>query len=300
MNSSALMSYAPIFIADEEGFFAEEGITMEYTTFNRTSEALPLVVSGDLDVYAGVLNAGLLNVLGQEPNFKVVADRGSISSEDPCLISAVVFRKSLYESGELRGPADLKGRIIVANTSGTVEYALTLYLAQVGLTLDDIIISDIPQAGWQDALANGTVDAIFTTEPRLFKVLQGGNAVLDENYKELRPYLQSSVLVFGKNLLIDHREIGIRFLKAYMRGVEQYQAGKTDHNVEILAKYTGEDTEVLQGACWPAIRTDGQINFDEGVDPYQQWAVMHGDLDAPITEEQFWDPSLLQEALSNP
>ena len=298
MNSSKLTSYAPIFIADDEGYFKEEGITMEYITFNRSTEAIPLIITGDLDVYAGALNAGLLNVLGQESHIKVVADRGVITPEDTCANQGILFRKSLYESGELTSPADLKGRTIAAANTGPSGYLLSLYLAQAGLTLDDVIISDIPSVGYLDAMANGTVDAIVTPELRLSNVLNGGNAVLAVNGADVYGYLQSSVLMFGKKLLIDNREVGLRFLKAYMRGIQQYQEGKTDRNVEIMVKHTGESEEIIRQACWITINNDGQVNFDKGVEPFQQWSVAQGDLDAPITEEQFWDPSLLKEALS--
>lgn len=298
MNSSALTSYAPIFIADAEGFFEDEGITMEYITFNRTTEAVPLIITGDLDIYAGSINAGIFNVLGQEENVKVVADRGYVSSEDTCANHGIMFNKALYDNGELTGPADLKGRVIASSTSGPSGYLLSLYLAQAGLTFDDVTISDVPVAGFIDAMANGTVDAIVAPELRLSQVMNDGNAVLAVSGADVYGDLQSSVVVFGKNLLVDNREAGIRFIRAYMRGIQQYNEGKTDRNVAIMAEYTGETEELLRAACWVTISKDGKINFDKAVSGFQQWSVAQGDLDAPITEQQFWDPSLLEEALA--
>lgn len=298
MNSSALTSYAPIFIADAEGYFEEEGITMDFITFNRSTEALPLIVNGDLDIMAGAVSAGFLNIVGQESSIKVVADRGSITPEDTCANHGILFRKTLYDSGELTKPADLKGRTIASSVSGPSGYFLSVYLAQAGLTFDDITISDVPTAGYFDAIANGSIDAIVAPEVRLTQALNDGHSVLVASGSDIYGDLQSSVLAFGKNLLVDNREAGIRFLKAYMRGVKQYQEGKTDRNVEIMVKYTSETEEIIRQACWVTINPNGQINFDQGVAPFQQWNIEQGYLDNPVTEEQFWDSSLLEEALA--
>jgi NitT/TauT family transport system substrate-binding protein len=298
MNSSQLTSYAPIFIADAEGFFAEEGITMEYIQFNRSTDAVPLILTGDLDVFAGAINAGILNVLRQEESIRVVADRGVITPQDTCANHGILFRKALVDSGELSGPADLKGRSIATATTGPSAYLLSEYLAQAGLTLNDVVINDVPPAGFIDAMANGTVDAIVAPELRLTQVINSGNAVLGVKGADVYGYLQSSILVFGKNLRVENREAGLRFMRAYMRGIQQYQEGKTDRNVEIMVKYTGETEEIIRQSCWITIAADGRIDFENGMMPFMEWSLQIGDIDAILTEEQFWDPSLLEETLA--
>jgi len=298
MNSSALTSYAPIFIAEAEGYFKDAGIKIEYVTFNRSTEAIPLIVNGDLDVYAGALSSGLLNVLGQEDSIKVVADRGHVSPDDTCTYHGILFRKDLYDSGAMTGPADLAGRTIASVTTGPSGYLLSLYLAQAGLTFDDVNISDVPTASFADAMSNGTIDVVATTELTLSRVLSSGNAVLAVRGADVYGSYQTSVLVFGKNLLVENREAGIRFLTAYLRGVRQYNEGKTDRNVEIMAQYTSESPEILRNACWVTINNDGSIDFKASVAGFQQWSIAQGQLDHAIMEEQFWDPSILKEALA--
>jgi len=298
MNSSQLTSYAPIFIADSEGFFEEEGITMEYIPFNRTTDALPLVISEDLDIFASALTSGLINVMNEEPSVRAVADRGVVTSDDTCANHGILFRKDLYDSGELKGPADLKGKTIASSESGPSGYLLKRYLEQAGLTFKDVIISDIPTASYIEAIANGTVDAIVSSEVRLTQVIREGNAVLGVRGADVYGRLQTSVLVFGKRLLVDDQEIGIRFLRAYMKGVQQYQAGKTDRNVEIMMEHTGETEDVIRQSCWITISPDGRMDFQAGVLPFLEWSFEQDEIDNIISEEQFWDPSLLESAVS--
>ncbi len=44
------ISFAPFFIAEEEGYFAEQGLQVELVRPGNVSEALAALVQGDLDV----------------------------------------------------------------------------------------------------------------------------------------------------------------------------------------------------------------------------------------------------------
>lgn len=294
MNYALVTSYAPIIIAEAEGYFAEYGIEIEKIAFNSSVEAIPLVVSGEMDIFAGAANAGILNVLGKEENIKAVADRGHISPEG-CTFQAIVVRKDLFESGEITEVKDLAEHTISTPPSGPGIYFLSKYLEQAGLTLDDVGITDIPTASYIDALKNKAVDAIVPTELHLSRLLAATDAVILARSENVVGNSQTSLLAFGKNLFKDNPDVGVRFMAAYLKDVEQYNKGKTEQNLQILAEATGESIEVLQNSCWIPINNYGSIDFS-AVDRYQQCAYQYGQMDAPITEEQFWDPSFLCEA----
>jgi NitT/TauT family transport system substrate-binding protein len=301
INSSPLTSFAPIFIAEAEGYFAEFGLKMDYLTFNKSTDAVPLMITGDLDVFAGSINAGILNVLRQENNVKLVADKGHITSGDNCTYLGLLVRKDLYESGKITGPADLARQTIASTSTGTSGYLLSSYLAQAGLTFDDVVLNDIPTAGYLDAFANKSVAVIVTPELHLSRILNGGNAVLLAGGESLVRAEQLGFIAFGKNLLVDHPDVGARFLAAYLKGVRQYNEGKTERNLQIMADATGETIDTLRSACWAPINSDGSIDFS-GVAGFQQWSISQGQLEAPVTEEQAYDPRFLTaaQALLNP
>jgi NitT/TauT family transport system substrate-binding protein len=293
--SGKLTSFAPIFIADKEGYFKEFGILLNYITLPRTSDALPLIVSGDIDIYPGALSAGLLNIISQEDNIKVVADRGHIQPGG-CTYLGILVRKDLYESGEVTSAAGLAGKTICTKPANDTGFVLDKYLGQAGLTMKDVTINEIPTVGWMDAFANKTLDAIVAPELHITRLINAGNAVLLAGAENIVGDFQLSVMVFGKNLLVNNRDTGVRFLAAYLKGVRQYNEGKTDRNLQIIAEATGEDIEMLKTACWVPIRPDGSIEFS-GVDAFQQWSIEQKQLDTPVSEEQFWDPSFLAAAM---
>ena len=295
INTSTQINYAPIYFAETEGYFEEYGIQLEGISFARLPEAVPLLVSGQLDVYAGPITTGLLNVFGQEPYVKAVADRGRMA-EGSCTFQALLVRKDLYDSGEVRGPADLAGKTIASTTSATKGYQLYYYLALAGLTFDDVNVSDLPQTSYLDAFENKAVDLIITPETFLTRLMMQGNAVILSTAEEGIGPLQSSIIAFGPRLINDDPELGARFMAAYLKGVQKYNEGKTEENLALLVEKTGEALDLLEQACWVPIREDGWIDFDE-VDPFQQWSKQMGQLDETITEEQFWDPSFIEEGM---
>jgi NitT/TauT family transport system substrate-binding protein len=82
---------------------------------------------------------------------------------------------------------------------------------------------------------------------------------------------------------------------ANLKAVRQYNQGKTKRNLDILAKHTGLDRELLEEVCWPAIRNNGQIHIESVMD-YQAWAMKKGFLDKEVAPNQFWDPRFIDYA----
>jgi hypothetical protein len=106
------------------------------------------------------------------------------------------------------------------------------------------------------------------------------------------PDHQFSFIMFGRYLLETNRDAGIRFLAAFRRGVAQFSQGKTERNLEILTRETGEERSILEEACWPVMRPSGRIGLPSLL-AYQQWAREHGYIDVEATPEQLWDSSFV-------
>ena len=294
INDTININYAPIIFAEKMGYFAEYGIELEKVKFTHVADAIPLLGSGHLDVYAGSVTSGFLFVLGEEPNIKVVADRGLVTPGQ-CTFLAFLIRKDLVESGQVQGPADLAGLEINATASNPTGYLLSEYLKGSGVSMNDIILTNLPEATYVDAFANKTLDGIITPEIKVTRTLKGGDSVILAAMEDVVGNYQSSVLTFGKGLIKDNPEVGVRFMAAYLKGLEIYHQGKTEENLQILHEALGEEIELLQEACWVYIHPQGLIDFANIV-PFMNWSVENGYLDAPITEEQYWDPSFLRAA----
>ncbi len=287
------ISYAPFSIAEKEGYFAEQGIQIEFVQMGFANTT-PALAQGELDVTAGFISAGTLNAMARGARLKIVADKGYIAPTG-CASTALTARRALVEAGELENPAQLKGRRIVMDPATVEGYYVEKLLSTVGLTLEDIEIVDIPTPAELEALEKGTVDLTASSEPWVTRLVQAGHAVLWKPASALIPDFQFAFVLYGPTLLDESPDVGRRFMVAYFKAVRQYNQGKTERNLELLAEFTGLEQELLTQVCWPQFRDNGEINVQSVLD-FQAWVVEKGYLDSPVTEEQFWDPSFVEYA----
>jgi len=294
VRRSPFLSYAPFFIAEEEGYFAEQGLQIEWVAIQRPPDAVPLLAQGEMDVSSDMTTVGLVNAMAQGAKIKFVADKGYL---DPagCTYNALIASRALVEAGELEGPAQLKGRKIDAKPVLFEGYWVGKLLASAGLTFDDVELVDIDPAVEPEALNEGSVHLTVSSEPWVTRILQSGNGVVWRTAQEVLPGSQFATIQFGPSLLEQNPDAGKRFMVAYLKGVRQYNEGKTERNLEIVAKYTELDRELLEQACWLPIDSDGSVNV-KSILEFQDWAVEEGYIDSPASEEQIWDPSFIDYA----
>ncbi len=288
------LSFGPLFIAEDEGYFRQENLAIEFVRLPRNPEAIPALARGDLDVASGVTSVTLLGAIERGAEIRFVAGKGHIA-EGGCTSNAIMARRELVESGELDQPADLAGLRVDVNRVLLEAFSLDRLLAPEGLGLDDLTVVDVPPPAESEALASGAIDVVFATEPDVTRLLTSGEAVSWRGAEEIIPGFQHSSLLYGPSLLEGDVDAGERFMLAYLRGVRRFNEGKTERNLEILARHTGLEPALLRDACWPAIDPDGGVNI-ESIEAFQSWAVERGLLDSASPRERLTEPRFAQRA----
>jgi NitT/TauT family transport system substrate-binding protein len=288
------LSFAPLFIAEEEGYFGEQGLEVEFVRLEKGAHAIPALVRGDLDVAGGGVSISTLNAMAQGSDIKYVADKGHAAT-DECAFTALVARRELVEAGGLDTTDQLRGLRVAVDPVNFEGYYVEKLLNSNGLAFDDIEVVAMPESVLPDAFVEGTVDLATSGEPWVTRIVQAGNAVTWSSLREVEPEFQFAGILYGPNLLNKHVDVGRRFMVAYLKAVQRYNQGKTARNLDILTEYTGLDPELVEQACWPAFRDDGSINVPSILD-FQAWAVEKGHLTSQVTEEQIWDSSFVEHA----
>ena len=291
------MSMAPIFIARAEGYFIEQGLDINYVPLQRSSEAIAALASGDVDVYPGSINVGLLQAMRSE-DIRAVAGRGAYGSQD-CVEFAILVRKALAEGDALADPHTLAGdRLGTPGSASVREYTTTGLLATVGLQESDFTLTDVADAVAAEALANNAVDVWAGAEPALSRTLADGHSTMWLSWDSTMPTFDYGLLAYGHRLLRQEPDAGRRYMVAYLEGLQQYNQGKTERNISILSEATGLDTDLVRQMCWPRISVDGSYNL-QSLHDFQTWAIAAGYMDEPaLGDDQFWDGSFLAEAIS--
>lgn len=294
MQLVPFLGSAPFFIGEEEGFFTEQGLQIKFVKMVRSADGIPALVQGKLDVLYGSVSTGFLNAIARNAKIKFVADKGYLSPA-VCTYEALLVRRVLIEERKLDNLAQIRGRRIAMNPVSNKAYFMEKLINTVGLSLDDIKIVDIPTPVMPEALEKGTIDFVSTTEPWVTQILQAGHAVLWMPFQKVMPDFQNAAILYGPTLLEKNPEAGRRLMMAYLKAVRQYNQGKTERNLKIMAKHTGLDQELLKKCCWPSLRNNGQINIESMID-FQKWALKRGYLDKELPANRFWDPSFVDYA----
>jgi ABC-type nitrate/sulfonate/bicarbonate transport system substrate-binding protein len=286
-----VVSNGPLFIAKEEGYFAKQGINVEFEKFPTVAAALPVLISGDIAVSGGPLTPGLINAVAKGAHVRIVADKGRIAP-GYCNSTALMVRKDLFDQGIVRNVYDLKGRKIMG--SSDQSYGVFRALSLGNMTTDDVEIIEMDYPSGVIAFKNGAIDAGVLTEPYITQILNSNSAVVLLPAQDFFPdYLYP--LYYGPAFLDKDPELGRQFMVAYLQGVHQYNAGKTERNIEILQNYTHLDRDLLKQSCWLKVEETGFVP-EQPVIEYMDWMYTNDKITQKVDENQLFDMSYVTYA----
>ncbi len=294
-----ILPEAGLFIAQERGYFAAENLTVEFIANAAGPEALPALVSGELDAVGGAVTPGVVNATKRGIPIKMVTSTSSW--EDVGNSSFFLIRKELAD--KVKDWKDLKGlKIAIApaqpNFNGfIVEKALALG----GLTLKDVQTVEVPLQSMIVALKTGGVDGAHTSEPLSTLAVENGNAIKWRPASTYIPGLNPSMLSYGPNLLNKTPEVGQRFLVAYLRGARDYVKamatgeGKAEIISILIKNTTVKDPALYARMGMSHIDPDGVMNVklvQEALDYYLANGVIEKTAAAGLIDDSFRQAAL--------
>jgi NitT/TauT family transport system substrate-binding protein len=289
------ISFAPYFIAQEEGFFTSRGLEVEFVNLVTQQDSIAALLSGEVEITAGLMTAGLLNSMARGANIRIVADKGYIDPEG-CNNIAMIASKQLVTEGQEVDAELLRGETMNVVVGSWNEYYADKLLGTVGLSTSDFESNNVPSPGQLEALDQGTVDVTVNNEPWVTRFKNAGHPEVLGTVTDVLPESQAAIMLYGPTLLEENIDAGNRFMVAYLQAVQQYNQGKTDRNIEILTKHMELEPEVLKDMCWPTIRANGSLNNDSILD-FQSWAVQKGLAEQTLEIENLVDKRFLEFAV---
>jgi len=292
-----------IFIANEKGYFKQEGIELDLQRFQTLVDMVAPLAANQLDIGAGAPAAGLYNAIGRDVNLKIVADKGDTRSEywD---FSALTLRKDLVDSGKVKDFKDLKGLNLVTSGKGnSPEVSLAAALKKGGLTLKDINFTNMGFPDMVPAIANKAIDGGIVIEPFISTIESQGTGVRWKTNTDILGHNQQiAVIVYGPKVL-SNQDVAKRWMIAYLRGVRDYndafgpQHKGYDEAVQIMTKDTTVKDPAVYAKMKPAgIDPDGKLDvsaMQEDIDYY----VESGQQKAQVDLKSLVDTSFQENAV---
>ena len=150
------VSDGTLFIARDKGYFQAEGIEADFVEFDTGAKMVAPMGAGQLDVGGGAASAGLYNAFDRGIRIRIVADKATNVKGAP--FQSFLVRKELFDSGKVKGLADMKGRkVAITGAGGSDASVLNEAMKSVGLKYSDVekIYLGFPQHA--PALQNGSM-----------------------------------------------------------------------------------------------------------------------------------------------
>ena len=152
-----LSSSAPVFIAQDKGYFREAGLDIELKFFDAAQPIAVAVTSGDIDFGITAFTAGLYNLAGKG-TLKVI---GGMSREKAGYPLIGYFASNNAYAAGLKTPKDLAGkRVAVTQVGSSFHYSLGLLADKYKFKLADVKVLPLQSLSNAAAALKGeTVDA---------------------------------------------------------------------------------------------------------------------------------------------
>jgi NitT/TauT family transport system substrate-binding protein len=247
------VSDAGFYIAMARGYFQELGLDATLETFSAgAAEYVQFIATNQLQVGGPASVPALYNAADRGAVVYVVADKGTFQPGFAHI--RLSGRKNLYDSGQVRGLEDLKGRTIAIAAPYSAAHSIaSLSLRRIGLRDEDTNIIPVPNPDHIAALANGAVDAAVSLEPiPTLAVQQGVAVILAEGYT-LRPNMQVGLVAFSPQLF-ENRPAALRFVTAYLRAVRDYNdAFSRDVNKDEIIAILATNTNLKDPAAYAQV-----------------------------------------------
>jgi NitT/TauT family transport system substrate-binding protein len=180
-------------------------------------------------------------------------------------------------------------------------------LKRGALTMNDVATVDMPFPDHVLAMTNGAVDASVTTEPSGTLMLQRGIAVAIAGDDELVPNHAIAQLVYPEEFVQKKADLGLRFMRAYLRAVRTQNASIVDGRLTgrdgeefislITAQTPVKDRELLRTLRLSSTDDNGQPNVASLEEDFEIFRA-EGLLEGKITLQDALDPSFAKEAVA--
>jgi NitT/TauT family transport system substrate-binding protein len=282
-----LSSSAPVFIAQDKGYFRDAGLEIELKFFDAAQPIAVATTSGDVDVGVTAFTAGLYNLAGKG-TLKVIGGMSREKAGYPLI--GYFAANSAYAAG-LKTPKDLAGkRVAVTQVGSSFHYSLGLLADKYGFKLADVKVVPLQSLSNATAALKGeTVDAALLPVSTARKLMDDGGAkflgwVGDETPWQLGAVFASPKTLTNKPLVTKllavlgraDREYHDVILAAVKNGNAPIN-DKTKPLLDIVAKYTNLPVEQVVGNC-AYIDPDGKLDV-KNVDNQIKWFQEQGFVD---------------------
>jgi NitT/TauT family transport system substrate-binding protein len=276
---------APLWVAKEGGYLAEEGVDADVEYVATSTTLTQAMLSGEVAIADS----------GQEA--LVAAD---LAGADLVAVAVgtdrFIFR--LFGAGPVQSFADLRGRRMgITRYGSTTDTVTRLLLKRNGLDPDRDVtvlqVGGVPEI--LAALQSGSIDAGALSPPTMFRAAASYNLLVDTTEVDIS--FHQAMLITPRRYLADNEALVRRVVRGYLRGVARFKQDQA-FATSVTGQYTQTDDADILAQSWaaedrvlprvPLTRPEAvQVSLDEAAGQYPEARTR--------SPADFYDNHLVQE-----
>ena len=228
----------PSIIQKNKNMFAEEfkangkEMMVNYAEITSGADQTQALASGDVDILYAVGGTSVVSAAANGADIKIL-NMYSRSPKAFCLYS---------KDDSIKSAEDLRGKTIAGPTGTNLHQLLVAYLAEAGMTIDDVnyVNMKIPDA--KAALDGGSVDAALVAGPTAYKSKQQGYHLVTDGEG-----LTDAVIAVAvrEDFYNEHKDIIDMFMNAEDKIIE-YMENNYDETMDIVATELDLDKSAVE------------------------------------------------------
>jgi NitT/TauT family transport system substrate-binding protein len=170
VGGKSLFYYLPLTIAEQKGYFKEEGLEVEIPDFPGGAKALQALIGGSADMVSGAYEHTITQQ-AKGINIEALVLQGKDAG--------IVLAMPKAKAAAYKSPADLKGlKIGVTAPGSSTNMFVNVLLAKSGLKPDAVSIIGVGAgAGAVAIFKRGEIDALANLDPVVATLESSGEAV---------------------------------------------------------------------------------------------------------------------------
>lgn len=204
--------YAPLYVAQNNGYFEEEGLTIELTNGGGSDASMTALLSGQADIA----------LMGPETVVYVI-NQGR--NDHPVVFGQLTKRDGSFLVGRNNEPnfdwSNLNGKHLIAGRrGGSPAMSLQLALEKNGYNINEDVNFDLSVAFNMTvpAFTGGTGDYVTVFEPTASQLVENGQGHIIAAVGQESGEIPFTAFAATQSYLTENKEICTKFLKAVVKG----------------------------------------------------------------------------------
>jgi NitT/TauT family transport system substrate-binding protein len=262
----------PFYVAEQQGYFEDEGISVELVPVKGAQERDALMQAGEIDgMLTDLIAVGLFN--RDEVQVKVVATSLRATPETP------VFRVLAAPGSDIASAQDLIGVPVAISQNTIIEYITDRLLEAEGLSSDQVKVTEISAIPVRfEQLMAGQIQAATLPDPLAQGALAAGASLVVDDSEYAR-YSQT-VLCFAQSAVEAKSGTIEKFLKAWNRAVQDLNDNPQEFADLLIDK--GRVPESIRGSYQMPRFPVGEVPTEAEWQDVVDWLLDKGLIEHPL------------------